>query len=245
MRLDLAEDPAVMYMAEQLDCREEDVVGRLHRVWSWASRQCHDGCVTNVTLASVGRVTNLTGFPELMRDAGWLIESQTEEGKPQIEFPKWESWMGQSAKKRLSDSKRQSKRRAKGSHAAVTKMSRTKRDKSVTTVQDRTGEESNTHTHTQKPGKLNAGLPDCLQRGGFPEAWFRWLDWIESTQPRPMDPIRQEQVLIGLANRGAEKAVRDIAFSIEKDAKSILDSDHDFQKQNQPKSQLEKKKINW
>ena len=50
MRLDLYEDPAVAYMAERLGEREEVIVGFLHRVWSWASRQCHDGSVTNVTL---------------------------------------------------------------------------------------------------------------------------------------------------------------------------------------------------
>lgn len=144
MRLDLAEDPAVMHMAELLGCREDEVVGKLHKVWSWASRQCHDGCVTNVTLASLGRVTNLTGFPEAMRDAGWLDEEIGVDGKPKLVFPKWESWLGQSAKKRLMDAKRQAKSRKKASHGDVTNMSRTERDKNVTTGEESTGEKKNT-----------------------------------------------------------------------------------------------------
>jgi hypothetical protein len=142
MRLDLAEDPAVMHMAELIGCSENEIVGRLHKVWSWASRQCHDGCVTNVTLVSLGRVTNLTGFPEAMRDAGWLEEAIGADGKPSLVFPKWEMWLGQSAKKRLIDAKRQAKHRQSGSHADVTKVSRNDRDKIVTTGEERRGQEN-------------------------------------------------------------------------------------------------------
>jgi hypothetical protein len=72
MRLDLYEDPAVTYMAERIGQREEVIVGYLHRIWAWASRQSQDGCVKHVTLTSLGRVTSLPDFPQLMADAGWL-----------------------------------------------------------------------------------------------------------------------------------------------------------------------------
>jgi hypothetical protein len=140
MRLDLAEDPSVIFMAEQLKCREEVVVGYLHKVWSWASRQCHDGSVTNVTLLSLGRVTNLAGFPEVMRDAGWIDEAEDSNGRPVLVFPKWENWLGESAKKRLQDAKRQAKRRVSASHGDVTNLSRKQRDKNVTTGEDRRGQ---------------------------------------------------------------------------------------------------------
>lgn len=150
MRLDLREDPSVIYMAEKLECREEVVVGYLHAIWSWASRQCHDGSVTNVTLLSLGRVTNLFGFPELMRDAGWLIEGTDDQGRPFIEFPNWDNWLSESAKKRLRDAKRQAnyrkskEKQAKSEadlcHASVTKMSQKVCDKSVTTGENSTEE---------------------------------------------------------------------------------------------------------
>jgi hypothetical protein len=142
MRLDLYEDPAVVFMAGELNVREEVVVGYLHRVWSWASRQCHAGRVTNVTLMSLGRVTNVTGFPELMRDAGWLTEGIDGDGRRFVEFPNWENWLGQSAKKRILDAKRQQKRRSPNAVEPVTQMSRSKRDKNVTTVQESTGEKN-------------------------------------------------------------------------------------------------------
>jgi hypothetical protein len=138
MRLDLYEDPAVAFMAERLGEREEVIVGFLHRVWSWASRQCHGGRVTNVTLMSLGRVTSLPDFPQLMVEAGWLEHGTDGNGKPYVEFPNWDRWMAESAKKRLLAAKRQSKKR----HADVTKTSRIGRDKSVTTGEESTEDKS-------------------------------------------------------------------------------------------------------
>jgi hypothetical protein len=138
MRLDLYEDPAVAFMAERLGEREEVIVGFLHRVWSWASRQCHGGRVTNVTLASLGRVTSLQGFPDLMVESGWLEHGTDGNGKPYVEFPNWDRWMAESAKKRLLAAKRQSKKR----HADVTDSSRCERDKSVTTGEESTEDKS-------------------------------------------------------------------------------------------------------
>ncbi len=116
MRLDLYEDPAVTYMAERIGQREEVVVGYLHRIWAWASRQSQDGCVKHVTLTSLGRVTSLPDFPQLMADAGWLEHGVDTDGKPYISFPNWDRWLGESAKKRISASRRKQKER-------VTKMS--------------------------------------------------------------------------------------------------------------------------
>lgn len=138
MRLDLYEDPAVAYMAERLGEREETIVGFLHRVWAWASRQCHDGTVTNVTLASLGRVTSLPNFPDLMVEAGWLEHGILENGKPYVRFPNWDRWMAESAKKRLLAAKRQAKKR----HADVTDLSRSERDESVTTGEESREEKS-------------------------------------------------------------------------------------------------------
>ena len=111
MRLDLYEDPAVTYMAERIGQREEVVVGYLHRIWAWASRQSQDGCVKHVTLTSLGRVTSLPDFPQLMADAGWLEHGVDTDGKPYISFPNWDRWLGESAKKRISASRRKQKER--------------------------------------------------------------------------------------------------------------------------------------
>lgn len=137
MRLDLGEDPAVMQMATKLDCREELIVGYLHKVWSWMSRQMCDNRVTGVTLVSLGRVTNLPGFPELMCDVGWLVDGE-DDGVPFVEVPNFERWLAKSAKTRLKAAERQKSSRSKRDN--VTNMSRSQRDKSVTTEEKRTEE---------------------------------------------------------------------------------------------------------
>lgn len=60
--------------------------------------------------------------------------------------------------------------------------------------------------------------------------WERWCNWIEVTSDRPLDAIRGQAIFMELLRRGTDKAIQDIDFSIQKGAKSILDSDADFEK---------------
>ena len=133
MRLDLYEDPSVIQMATALGEREEVVVGYLHKVWSWASRQLRDGCATGVSVSTLGRATNLPGFPEVMRDAGWLSEDS--DG---ISFPNWDHWLSESAKKRLQNTQRQRQKRKSDEEEvpekSVALLSRKKSDKIGTSV---------------------------------------------------------------------------------------------------------------
>jgi len=171
MRLDLYEDPAVTYMAERIGQREEVVVGYLHRIWAWASRQCHDGSVTHVTLMSLGRVTSLPDFPQLMADAGWLEHGIDTDGKPYIRFPNWDRWMGESAKKRILAAKRQAKKR----HGEVTKTSRSKRDKSVTREEERREERDTTKSGiSMARPTIEDIVAYCKERGNTvdPQAWM-------------------------------------------------------------------------
>ena len=132
MRLDLAEDPAVIEMADALGEPEAHVVGYLHVIWSWASRNCHDGSVTGVTLMSLSRVTRTGQVPELMARVGWL-EVTDENGRPTLHFPKWNRWNSQSAKSRVLATNRKRESR----HASVPKTSRSERDKNATTEEKR------------------------------------------------------------------------------------------------------------
>lgn len=84
-----------------------------------------------------------------------------------------------------------------------------------------------THSHTPRESKKT-----IRGAGGFEAEWQRWLSFRESIDGRPMGEIQADAVLMDLDRRGPEKAKRDIDFSIRKSAKSILDSDHDFQKPN-------------
>jgi hypothetical protein len=152
MRLDLCDDPAVLEMADIIDQPDEYVVGCLHKVWSWASRNCHDGTVTGVTILSLSRAVKLPTAVAAMAKVGWLVEGKGEDGRPFISFPKWENWLSKSAKARLQNSMNQRNARelkeleaakaAKERHDSVTALSLSDRDKTVTTVQKSTVEKS-------------------------------------------------------------------------------------------------------
>lgn len=137
MRLDLADDPAVIQIAAELDLDDDHVVGKLHRLWSWASAQSRDGHAC-VTLASLNQRVNADGFAQAMIKVGWLAEEN--DG---IQFTNWGNWMAQSAKARLLTARRQQKRRALH-----------ERDTSVTKAlpQDRTAE----NRREEKKGNSNS-----------------------------------------------------------------------------------------
>jgi hypothetical protein len=121
MRVDLVDDPSVIWMAEQLGLPEPCVVGYLHTIWSWASRQCNDGSVTGVTLASLQRITHCDHVADLMVKVGWL-EVLENDGMTVLRFPKWERHNSQSAKQRGLTQLRVAKIRSKSCNGeSVTK----------------------------------------------------------------------------------------------------------------------------
>jgi len=163
MRLDLAEDPAVIEMADELGVREETVVGYCHAFWCWASRQCHDGRVTGVTLTSLGRVLSLPGFPEILVKVGWL-KYQESGLKPVLEIPHFERHLSESAKTRALAANRKSRQR-------VPKMSRTERDKTGTREEESREEslDSSLKKEESPPDKPGGDCGECfaLQTGTF------------------------------------------------------------------------------
>ena len=119
MRCDLGNDPAVIRMAETLKLSEDDVVGKLHRFWSWADTHTTDGNASGVTKTWLDRYIGVTGFAERLAEGDgrtpWLVI--TEDG---IEIPKFEEHNGKSAKKRLLTTKRVAQHRAKRNATSVT-----------------------------------------------------------------------------------------------------------------------------
>jgi hypothetical protein len=131
MRVDLSDDPAVIGMACALDCTEYEVVGRLHKVWSWADRHTEDGHAPSVTRAWLDRYVERDGFADAMVTAGWLALDESG-----ISFPRFERHNGQSAKKRGLAADRKRKQR----HSVTPESreeSRTERDAGVTREEKR------------------------------------------------------------------------------------------------------------
>jgi hypothetical protein len=103
--------------------------------------------------------------------------------------------------------------------------------------------DSYTHTHTSPeplPRQLGVIVPPEIERD-----WQRWVNYRISIDGRPPDPISSEANLMELSRRGYEKAKVDIDFSIRKNAKSILDSEQDFEKRTAKPSRTTKPKPVW
>jgi 5-methylcytosine-specific restriction endonuclease McrA len=102
MRQDLRDDPAVIFIATQIDSDEDSVVGKLHRLWCWADKHTTDGTAPAITPSWVDRYVGKSGFAAAMVDAGWLSFSDSG-----ITFPDFSKHNGQSAKSRAEATTRQ------------------------------------------------------------------------------------------------------------------------------------------
>lgn len=121
----LHEKIEVAAIAEHTGLDPDTVVGKLIKVWAWASRNCHADGVTGVTALRVIReITRCETFDEALSKCGWL----TIKGE-KITFANFERHNSQTAKERALATQRQWKKRAKDS---VTQLSRPHRDKNVT-----------------------------------------------------------------------------------------------------------------
>jgi hypothetical protein len=101
LRCDLPDDPAVIFIAVSLALDEFAVVGRLHRLWSWANKHTSTGNAVGVTSEWVDRYLSTPGFAAAMQTAGWL---RVRTGG--IEFPHFDRWNSQNAKQRALTARR-------------------------------------------------------------------------------------------------------------------------------------------
>jgi hypothetical protein len=121
MRTDLRDDPAVIYMAAELGIDEDTVVGKLHRLWSWADKQTVDGNAFGVTETWIDRYLGVTGFALSLVNVGWL--SLLEDG---LEIPNFERHNGESAKRRALTARRVA--RYKVTHGALPREEKRRED---------------------------------------------------------------------------------------------------------------------
>ena len=112
MRIGLADEPEVVRMAEALKLDPDAVVGKLLRVWGWAKRVTKDGRVASRARHVDDALARVTGFAAAMAEVGWL--RVTEGG---LEFPRFEVYLGQEARRRsLSADRSRRYRQRQASH---------------------------------------------------------------------------------------------------------------------------------
>jgi hypothetical protein len=115
----------VAMIAEHTGLDLDAVVGKLVRVWAWASRNCYADGVTGITALRVIReMTRCETFDEAMAKCGWLHVKGDK-----ITFANFDRHNSQSAKERALASRRMAKKR---SYDDVTPMLRSGRNKNVT-----------------------------------------------------------------------------------------------------------------
>jgi len=108
MRVGLGTDPAVIAIADETGLDEFAVVGRLHRIWSWADQHLKDGNAPSVTKKWIDRYLCVTGFADAMQKEGWLNECDGG-----VSIPRFDRHNGQSAKRRALTAERVAKMKAK------------------------------------------------------------------------------------------------------------------------------------
>ncbi len=101
MRKDLRDDPAVIYISGRTDIDADGVVGKLHRLWSWADSHTSDGNVPGVTGSWIDVTLSCAGFAQAMSEAGWI--KLLDDG---VVFPKYDEHNSESAKRRGLTAKR-------------------------------------------------------------------------------------------------------------------------------------------
>lgn len=171
MRSDLSEDPAVIAIAGRLGIDTFSVVGRLHRVWSWADAQLRDGYAYGVPMRWIDEYVHLDGFSNALLDVGWLgkIENESfpesgnsglldetgnlldreeiEKGFEKIEkgvfFPKFDRHNGETAKTRAVKTKNKQNERANNGQFALLDGDLLDGDKTATREEKRREEKYN------------------------------------------------------------------------------------------------------
>lgn len=125
------------------------VVNALRRLWSIADGQTVDGVLPGYSPAAMDCKIEIPGLCELMAAPPGTLSPWMEIGPNSLSIPGFEKFMSESAKKRMTNTKRQDKRRVAPPRDKSTPPSATPvappRDKtappSATTGQDRTGQE--------------------------------------------------------------------------------------------------------
>lgn len=111
VRIDLADDPAVVAIAASLNLPRQHVVGCLHAVWAWFDAHTASGQAA-VKAAFIDELAGVPGFAKAMESAGWLsVTGDT------VNIPRFGRHMSKSAKKRAQTARRVARHRQRKCNA--------------------------------------------------------------------------------------------------------------------------------
>jgi hypothetical protein len=189
MRVDLATDPAVIGMAFALECEEDLIVGKLHKLWSWANQQTADGNAPSVTKKWIDRYVCVTNFASALEDAGWLVVTGAG-----VQIPKFDRHNGKSGKQRALTARRVARKR---NAPSVTKS-----------LPEKRREEKTIKTKTKGVVQKGDKIPEHLKA--------IWPEWVQSRkdQKKPLTPLAVTRQLKKLATLPHAEQIEIIEYSI-------------------------------
>jgi hypothetical protein len=167
MRVGIADEPEVIGIAGTLGIEEDAVVGKLHRLWSWADQHTVDGNAPSVTETWLDRYVGVTGFASAMQDVGWL-----QIGDGHIVLPDFDKHNGQTGKSRALTARRVKKKRTECNAPSVTP--------SVTSALPKEDKREDKREEEKKP-------PTPL-RGQGGDTRAEWANRIYQAYPRKVRP---------------------------------------------------------
>ena len=108
----LPEKPEVIALAILLGLEEDDVVGKLVRLWRWCDAQLVDKLARHVPVVFIDRLIGCPAFSRALIQVGWLVVHSDA-----LEFPHFERHLAQGAKKRALDAERKRAARSQSTPA--------------------------------------------------------------------------------------------------------------------------------
>lgn len=199
----LARKAEVLRIAQATGIDRRQIAGTLMEFWEWMEDQTETGFLPGILVRNLSAcVADTSGaFWAAVQSVGWIVESA--EG---IEVPRFERWMGKSAKRRARESERKRQSRSPCPQS-VRKVSASHADKKRTTEQNRTEQDKST------PLTPQSALPQHLDTDAFRAALSRWIDYRKQIK-KPLKPASMDALVRKLAAWGAERAAQSIDSSI-------------------------------
>ncbi len=209
MRDDLAEDPAVISIAEKLGIEVDLVVGKLHRFWKWANAHTMTGLLRGVTLRHVDIAVSREGFADALLQFCWL--EIAEDGS--VKIPRFSRWNGKSSKKRALAADRQRRYRDKQKRDVTRNASSHDVDSNALRVEESRGEKKREEKNKNSFDPRRIDVPLLLNTAEFREAWIDWCKHRAEIKKK-LTPQAVKQQLAKLVALGSESAVDTIKNSI-------------------------------
>jgi hypothetical protein len=215
MRTNLDTDPAVVRIASGLQTDRYSVVGRLHKIWSWANEHLTDGHDVPIDAEFLDCLVETPGFSAQLRNVGWL---SGRDGS--LSFPSFERHNGASAKARAQDAARKKLVRSVQSNSPKCPVP----NRTQTGPEKRRGEERREEVKKQKTDKADSPY---LRDETFRKAFEDFKQSSRVNHHWTIAETTAEAWLMELSNLSIAEATKALWFSTSCGAKKpITNGDH-------------------